>query len=666
MATATMAARSAIRRPGRATWIVVVVMLWLIGWAAFKNQDTLPLGQSDTTPLHQRINDFNTAVGNSRNSNPIFLYFFNEIRLVIDHLVTGFQALISQPAFGRPLPLIGWLGVTAIGTFLASVFGNIKVGVLTVVGFILFGLQGLWQESMDTLVLTLSAVLVSLVIGIPLGLWAGLSPRVNRIITPVLDFMQIMPTFVYLSPLVLLFLIGGASAVITTLIYAMPPAVRITAYAIRSVPASSIEAATSLGSTKTQALTKVLLPMSRRTIVLGINQATMAALSMVTIAALIGAPGLGQVVIQSLQSLDVGTALDAGLAIVIMAIMLDRDTTAFSERAERAGRQAPGRLAPYRRWLIAGGGVVTLICVWLSYTYLAAAQFPATLGSLSLDLGSQIKSVGNSASTWAADNLATYTGAFKNFVTSWVLDPMQNLFTQSPWWLVVVAVLALSALVGGGRVAVISGGCLAVIYISGLWSDSMQTLAMTLVATVITMILAVLFGVWMGRSGRADAMIRPALDAGQTMPAFVYLVPFLALFGASRFTAIVAAVVYASPVAIKIIADGIRGVSPTTVEAATSAGSNRWQIITKVQLPMARSSLVLATNQGLIFVLSMVVVGGLVGAQALGYDVVAGFEQGTLFGKGLMAGVAIVMLGIMLDRNAVAAARRTERATHHT
>ena len=161
-------------------------------------------------------------------------------------------------------------------------------------------------------------------------------------------------------------------------------------------------------------------------------------------------------------------------------------------------------------------------------------------------------------------------------------------------------------------------------------------------------------------------MIRPVLDAGQTMPAFVYLVPFLALFGATRFTAIVAAVVFAAPVAIKIIADGIRGVSPTTVEAATSAGSNRWQIITKVQLPMARSSLMLATNQGLIFVLSMVVVGGLVGAQALGLDVVAGLEQGNQFGKGLAAGVAIVMLGIMLDRIAQAAARRTERATHHT
>jgi len=145
------------------------------------------------------------------------------------------------------------------------------------------------------------------------------------------------------------------------------------------------------------------------------------------------------------------------------------------------------------------------------------------------------------------------------------------------------------------------------------------------------------------------------------MPAFVYLVPFLALFAASRFTAIVAAVVFAAPVAIKIVADGIREVSPTTVEAATASGSSTWQTITKVQLPMARQALVLATNQGLIYVLSMVVVGGLVGAGALGYDVVAGFSQGQLYGKGLAAGLAIVVLGVLLDRLTRAAAARSGR-----
>ncbi len=165
---------------------------------------------------------------------------------------------------------------------------------------------------------------------------------------------------------------------------------------------------------------------------------------------------------------------------------------------------------------------------------------------------------------------------------------------------------------------------------------------------------------WAGRNHRIDTWIRPVLDAGQTMPPFVYLVPFLALFGTSRFTAIAAAVVFAVPVTTKIVADGIKAVPVATVEAANSVGSSSWQVISKVQLPVARRAITLAVNQGLIYVLSMVVVGGLVGAGALGYDVAAGFAQSELYGKGLAAGLAIVLLGVLLDRVTQAAARRTQ------
>jgi glycine betaine/proline transport system permease protein len=162
----------------------------------------------------------------------------------------------------------------------------------------------------------------------------------------------------------------------------------------------------------------------------------------------------------------------------------------------------------------------------------------------------------------------------------------------------------------------------------------------------------------MGRSRLADAIIRPVLDAFQTIPSFVYLVPALALFGPTRFTAIVAALAYGVPIATKLVADGIRGVSPTTVEAAESMGTTGWQMVAKVQVPMSRSAVVLAANQGLLYVLSMVVVGGLVGGGGLGYLVVSGFSQGQLFGKGLAAGIAITALGIMLDRITQHAAAR--------
>ncbi|MCA1655849.1 MAG: ABC transporter permease subunit, partial [Pseudonocardiaceae bacterium] len=618
----------AVRARGRA--VAGILLGWLVLFLLFRGRDTLDLASAGLTPLHRWFNELNDSIGASRNSNPLFLYFFNEIRLAVDNLVSGIQLLISQPVPGRGVPLIGWLGVVAVAGYVSWVFGNVRVAMLAIAGFVFFGLQGLWEESMDTLALTIGAVLIALVIGIPLGIWAGLRPRVHRAITPVLDFMQTMPTFVYLAPLTLFFLIGGASATIATLIYAMPPAIRITAHAIASVPPDSVEAADSLGATGRQKLTKVLLPMAKRTIVLGINQTIMAALAMVTIAALIDAPGLGKTVIKALQSLDVGTAFNAGLAIVVMAVVLDRVTTTAAGHRTRPPRP-----------LLIGGGVVTAVCVYLAYTYVWAAEFPAEA-----NIGPRLSAFADQVTTWVQDNLSVVTNDFRDRVTAGLLNPFESLLTESPWWLMCAVVLALAVVLGGVRVAVVSAVCLGLLIGTGVWRDAMTTLAATLIATVAVMALGVLVGVWMGRSRRADRVIRPLLDAGQTMPAFVYLVPFVALFGATRFTAITAAVVFAAPVVIKIVADGIRGVSATTVEAAVAAGASGAQTITKVQLPMAARSLTLATNQGLIYVLSMVVVGGLVGAGALGYDVVAGFSQGQLYGKGLAAGLAIVLLGI--------------------
>jgi glycine betaine/proline transport system permease protein len=198
--------------------------------------------------------------------------------------------------------------------------------------------------------------------------------------------------------------------------------------------------------------------------------------------------------------------------------------------------------------------------------------------------------------------------------------------------------------------------CLAGILFFDLWNHAMQTLSMTLVATMLVMVLAVVFGVWMARSRRADLLIRPLLDAGQTIPPFVYLIPVLALFGPGKFTAIVAAIIYAAPAAIKLLADGVKNVSPTTIEASRASGATSWQEIIKVQLPMARGAIVLAANQGLLYVLAMVVIGGLVGAGALGYDIVLGFSRSEEWGRGAVAGITIVLLGIMIDRITRAAA----------
>ncbi|MEU1185995.1 ABC transporter permease subunit, partial [Streptomyces sp. NPDC005820] len=522
------AAARRVPKVSRPMLLGAILVVWLLLFAVLRGKQTLSLAAADLTGLHRWFNDVNDSIGANRNSNPLFIYFFNEIRLVIDSLVTFVQDLISQPSDARPVPQIGWLGVVGIAGYVSWAVGNWRVALLAVAGFTFMGLQGLWQESMDTLALTLSAVLVALLFAIPLGVWAGLSDRFNRVVTPFLDFMQTMPTFVYLAPLTLFFLIGGASAAIATLIYAAPPAIRITAHAIRSVPTTTVEAADSLGATRRQALLKVLLPMSKRTVVMGVNQTIMAALAMVTIAALIDAPGLGKTVVQALQSLDVGTAFNAGLAIVVMAIVLDRVTTAASAREESA-RGSKNRFLKWRKQLLGAGAAVTVILVYMSHTYVWAAEFPGE-GSL----GSSIASAADTATTWAQDNLSGLTNAFRDAITNGLLNPFQTLLTDSPWWVVAGVLVALAVVLGGWRAGVTTVVCVGLLVATGMWSDAMTTLASTVVATVLVMGLGIVFGVWMGRSRMVDRVMRPSLDAAQVMPPFVYLVPFLALFGATR------------------------------------------------------------------------------------------------------------------------------------
>lgn len=201
-----------------------------------------------------------------------------------------------------------------------------KFGLATFCGLGLWYIynQGLWQDLMFTLTLVIMASVVSIVIGIPLGIWMAKSEWANRVIQPLLDFMQTMPAFVYLIPAVAFFGIGMVPGVFASVIFALPPTVRFTNLGIRQVPEEMVEAAESFGSTPSQRLFKVELPIAKNTILAGVNQTTMLALSMVVIASMIGAPGLGANVLTALQRAEVGSGFVSGFALVILAIILDR------------------------------------------------------------------------------------------------------------------------------------------------------------------------------------------------------------------------------------------------------------------------------------------------------------------------------------------------------
>jgi len=220
-----------------------------------------------------------------------------------------------------------WLFIIVVGVIAFFISGK-KLGLtaFSVVGLWFISNQELWEELMNTFTLVIFASLISVVIGVPFGIWMAKSGTVEKILTPILDFMQTMPAFVYLIPAVAFFSIGMVPGVAASVIFATPPTVRFTNLGIRQVSHELIEASDSFGTTNTQKLFKVQLPMAKKTIMAGINQTVMLALSMVVIASMIGAKGLGQTVITGLQRADVGTGFVAGLGIVILAIIIDRFT----------------------------------------------------------------------------------------------------------------------------------------------------------------------------------------------------------------------------------------------------------------------------------------------------------------------------------------------------
>ncbi|MDT9687349.1 ABC transporter permease subunit [Streptomyces sp. P9(2023)] len=567
----------------------------------------------------------------NRDSHPLFLYFLGHVSNVV---------VVSVRAVYLVLLALGWAGVTAAAGLVAWRVAGVRLALTSVAAFAACGLLGMWVPTMQTLALMVVAVTASVLLGGLLGLAAGLSDRMHRILRPVLDTMQVLPAFAYLLPVVLVFGIGVPAAVLATVVYAAPPMARLTALGLRGADAGVMEAAASLGATGRQRLLTARLPLARKELLLGVNQSIMMALGMAVIASVIGAGGLGDRVYQALASVDVGAALAAGVPIVLLAIVLDRVTAAAGERigAAPARRARLGwAVALVASAVVAVGGRLADRLSWPdAWTVDIAAPVNGAVDWMTAHLYSGVPVVGGTAD-WA--------GRF----TTWVLNPLRDGLQWLPWWAVLLTVGALALLIGTWRTAATAVLAMAAIGVLGVWDPALDTLSQVLAAVTVTLLLGFALGVAAARSTRLGRALRPVLDVFQTMPQFVYLIPVVALFGVGRAPAVAAAVVYALPAVVRITAQGVRGVDPAAMESSRSLGATGWQQLFQVQLPLARPALLLAVNQGVVLVLAVVVIGGLVGGGALGYDAVFGLAQGDL-ATGLVAGAAIVCLGLMLDR----------------
>jgi glycine betaine/proline transport system permease protein len=645
---------------GRPAQVGLVALLMLVAFAIWR--DDFPWPSSLTwSELPAHLDDFQAWLLDERTAeNPNLIFaIFDGFRALADWLVT---------ALTDALEWLTWVGTAAAGTLLVWRFGGWRAALIVLAAFACFALMGLWEQSIQTLALMLAAVVLSLAIGMPFGVVAGRSPRVYRAITPALDAMQIVPAFAYLMPVVILFSVGPAAAVICTMFYAIPPAVRITALGIRGVTHDTVEAADAFGATKLQTLFKVQLPLARRQLLLSVNQTIMFALSLVVIAGLIGGRGLGDVVTNGLYS-NASLALLAGVAIVIMAIALDRATAAIADRTDPTRRhlteEGRRRAKLITAGVLAAIPVIALVARALGVDPVYPDEFETATYVYTATIEDTLLSWIQSALDYVQDPASFIFGITEpigNFLVEYGLEPLRVWLVEMPWFVTVAGLSVIALIVSGLRPAVTVALMLLAIGIMGVWEPAMDTASQVLVATAIAVALGIAIGVWAAESPRVEKLLRPLLDTLQTLPQLVYIIPFIYLMPVSRVPGVVASVLYAVPVVIRLVTSGVRSVSAEAVEAASAFGATRGQVLMKVKIPLARDAIMLGVNQGIIMVLAVVVIGGLVGSGALGDEVARGLQRNE-FGQGVVASLAILALGIALDRVTQSKGRRVRGQT---
>lgn len=565
-------------------------------------------------------------------------------------LSTGF--LLGQGSVAvQIVPPISYLGVIVLVGLMGYYAGGTKLAALVVTCFGFLAAFGQWSSAM----VTLSSILVAVPIGVILGLLLGLAgyrfPIVERAMAPILDLMQTIPIFAYLVPILFLFGFGPTAAIVGTIVYAMPPMVRITLLGLRAVPSEIRDLGQMVGCTRRQMIWKVMVPSAADALMVGVNQVIMLSLNMVIIASMIGAGGLGFDVLAALRRLDIGAGFEAGFAIVALAVALDRLSQAFARKAGLPSAIATSdhNLMQRHPYLTAGLAVIvfSLIASLISPAY---ATLP---DGLTLSTGT----FWNEVVKWININFFDTLEAIRTTLLIHLLVPIKRFLAELPW-LGVVAILAIAGYrLGGLRLAVLAATLSFLIAATGQWENAMVTVYLCGIAVMIACLIGIPIGILAAERERLWRGLQVVIDTLQTLPSFVYLMPAVMLFRVGDFTALIAIVAYAVAPAIRYTALGIQRVDPTVVEAGRAMGCTPFQILTKIKLKLALPELMLGLNQTIMLALSMLVITALVGTRDLGQEVYIALTKADT-GRGIVAGLAVAFIAIITDRLISAGAAR--------
>jgi glycine betaine/proline transport system permease protein len=573
--------------------------------------------------------------------------------LALSLLSTGFLEGSGSSAV-QILPPLPWLAVIGLVALLGHWLGGTRLALLAGGCFLFLAVFGQWDSAMVTLASILVAAPLGVIFGLLFGVAAWRWRWLERIIMPILDLMQTIPVFAYLVPVLFLFGFGPTAAVIATLIFATPPMTRIAILALRAVPSEIIDLGNMVGCTKRQMTWRVMVPAARDSLMVGMNQVIMLSLNMVIIASMIGAGGLGFDVLAALRRLDFGAGLEAGFAIVALAIAMDRLSQAAAEKlsapSSAASRQTgwPGRY-PHSAAAIA---LVVATSV-LALPIPGLRTFPEALELSTGTFWSEVVA-------WININYFDTLEAIKNAMLLNVLIPFKRFLGDLPWFGVMLLLAFAGYRLGGLKLAVLTAGLMLFISVTGQWEKAMITVYLCGISAVLAALIGIPVGIFAATRDRLWSWVQLAIDTLQTLPSFVYLMPAVMLFRVGDFTAMIAVVAFAVAPAIRYTALGIRKVDPRLVEAGRAMGCTDWQILTRIRLKLALPEILLGLNQTIMFALSMLVITALVGTRDLGQEVYIALTKADT-GRGLVAGLSIAAIAIIADRLISAGASHARR-----
>ena len=554
---------------------------------------------------------------------------------------------VSENKWAR-WPALPWTVVAAGAMLLGYSLKGKGLAMLAGFSTIYISVFGQWEPSMETLSFVLIAAPISVILGVALGIWAYKRKAVETALNPLLNVMQTMPHFSYLVPVMVLFGIGDHAGAIATIIFATPPMVRLTVLGLKRVSPEVVEAGMMSGCSNFQLLFKVLIPTARRDILIGVNQVIMQCLAMAVIASFIGAKGLGHNLLLALNGLKIGAAIEQGICIVLIAIVLDRMSLAWANKQTDYFADLTF-FKRHKNSLV----FVGIFVVGIVFAYIGTFIFREGFNYLYIvphNKGITIEPILQAGVDWVWNTFFWTVKGFNVFMLENVLFPMKSAYLSMPVVATFVLTMGIGYIIGGIRSAMIIGGFFLFIALTEWWDRALITMYLMSFGTIVSAIIGITVGTLCAQKPYTTKFILLVCDTFQTFPSFIYLIPVVLLFGVTDTSVLIAVIVYATIPATRYTVEGLCSVPPDLHDAGSMSGVNRLQRWIKIELPMSFPHMMLGVNQTVVFALFMVIIAAFIGTDDLGQYIIKALSDKNGTGNGLTLGLCVAFIGLAVDQ----------------